>query len=100
VDPGYPGHLLITLFNLGQTRVILHRGECFCSLTLFDVAPGARLYKKGPKQLAAPPAKQPRRSLREWLVDHQVSVTVVGICVTFIVIIEQLAIFIWSVKHH
>jgi dCTP deaminase len=56
VDPGYPGHLLITLFNLGQTRVILHRGECFCSLTLFDVAPGARLYKKGPKQLAAPPA--------------------------------------------
>ena len=100
VDPGYPGHLLITLFNLGQTTVTLHRGECFCSITLFEVAPGARLYKKGPKQLAAPPTKQPRKSLREWLIDHQVSVSVIGICITFIVIIEQLAIFIWSVRHH
>jgi dCTP deaminase len=100
VDPGYPGHLLITLFNLGQTKVILHRGECFCSITLFDVAPGARLYKKGPKQLAAPPTKQPRRNLREWLANHQVLVSIIGICVTFIVIIEQLVIFLWSVKHH
>jgi deoxycytidine triphosphate deaminase len=70
VDPGYPGHLLITLFNLGKTTVSLRRGECFCALTLYEVAPGARLYGKGPKEITSTPTKQPRRSLREWIELH------------------------------
>jgi dCTP deaminase len=99
VDPGYPGHLLVTLFNLGKSTVTLKRGERFCALTLYDVAPGARLYRKGPKQITAPPAKQPSRSLRDWLTHHQVPISAVGIVVTLIVIIEQLIIFIWSTHH-
>jgi len=60
VDPGYPGHLLITVFNLGQTTVPLKREAPFCALTLFDV--GARVipYRKGEKQTGLAPAKQPR----------------------------------------
>ena len=63
VDPGYPGHLLITLFNLGKTSVTLKRSAPFCALTLYEVAPGARLYRKGTQQIAASLAKQPRRSI-------------------------------------
>jgi len=100
VDPGYPGNLLITLFNLGKTTVTLKRGEPFCSITLVSVAPGARLYSKGPKQLTAPPTKQPRRSIRQWLTDHHVAIAAIGICVTIIVIIEQLIVFVWTVRHH
>ena len=61
VDPGYYGHLLITLFNLETVRT-LRRGDKFCALTLFKVAPGARLYEKGPPTAcrAAGPTKPPR----------------------------------------
>jgi dCTP deaminase len=74
VDPGYYGHLLITLFNLGQTVRQVRRGSKFCALALIKVAPGARLYEKGPQQL---PARIGRRSLRELLEAHHVTFTII-----------------------
>jgi len=99
VDPGYPGPLLITLFNLGKTTVTLHRGECFCALTLYEVRPGARLYKKGAKQIEAPPTEQPRKSIRDWLEVHHILVTIVLIISTILLAIEHLVIFLLS-RHH
>ena len=37
VDPGYHGHLLITLFNLGQTTCELKKGEGFCAFSVIEV---------------------------------------------------------------
>lgn len=51
VDPGYQGHLLVTLFNLGKKNYELKRGKKFCSLVIHDVAQGATLYNKDPKKI-------------------------------------------------
>lgn len=100
VDPGYNGHLLITLFNLGQTVRKLKRGSTFCSFTLFSVADGARLYEKGPKQISARLASQPRASLREFLDTYHVGVMVALILATLLLLFEHLATFLWQIFHH
>lgn len=46
IDPGYDGHLLVTVFNLGRETVRLRRLDRFCSLCLLRVERGARLYSK------------------------------------------------------
>lgn len=58
VDPGYEGHLLVTLFNLGQETVELKRCAPFCSLCVLRVDKGAMLYGKPGKSIAAQ-AKRP-----------------------------------------
>lgn len=99
VDPGYNGHLLITLFNLGKTTVSLHRGQRFCALTMFEVAPGARLYELGAKQITAQLTRQPRRSMRELLEVHHVGVMIALIGVTLLLTVEHLITFILSLRH-
>lgn len=99
VDPGYNGHLLVTLFNLGETTVTLHRAERFCALTLFGVAPGARLYQKGTKQIAAQPVKQPRRNFREWVEVHHTVVLIILIFATLLLALEHLIVFLLSSRH-
>lgn len=99
VDPGYNGHLLITLFNLGQTVRELKRGDPFCALTLFEVSAGARLYGKGPQQITARNVKQPRRSLSEWLLPHHVTATLVLAVVTFVLALVT-GYDLWSRLHH
>jgi deoxycytidine triphosphate deaminase len=99
IDPGYPGPLLVTLFNLGQTTRTLKRKERFCAFTLFEVAPGARLYEKGAKQITAQLAKQPRRSFREFLEVHHVAVMIALIIVTLLLALEHLLTFIWDHTH-
>lgn len=53
VDPGYEGHLLVTLFNLGQETVKLKRCAPFCSLCVLRVDTGAILYGKPGKTIPA-----------------------------------------------
>ncbi len=84
IDPGYHGHLLITLFNLGKTTVPLKQGDRFCALTLFEVGEGARLYDKESKQIDAEPA---RRGLRDRLEANQIYITL------FVAIGTVLALF-------
>lgn len=57
VDPGYEGHLLVTLFNLGRETVELKRRAAFCSLCVLRVDEGARLYEKPGKNIAADPKR-------------------------------------------
>ena len=84
VDPGYDGHLLVTLFNLGKTTVFLNRGDRFCALTLFDVGPGARAYEKGPKQITAERAKQPRQKFLDWVETHKTAISLLVLAGNFI----------------
>jgi len=44
VDPGFHGHLRITVFNHGKQTVPLSRGDQFCSLNVFDVRGLVRPY--------------------------------------------------------
>ena len=99
VDPGYRGNLLITLFNLGQTVRKLKRGDAFCALTLLRVDGGARLYDKGPQQITARLAKQPRRTLSEWLLPHHVTATLVLIGATILLALAT-AVDFWAHLHH
>jgi deoxycytidine triphosphate deaminase len=41
VDPGYAGHLCVTIFNHGYKPIQLDYGEQFCALVLFQVSPKA-----------------------------------------------------------
>ncbi len=51
VDPGYQGHLLVTVFNLGQKTVPIKYGQRFCNLTMLEVANGVLPRNKSPKEL-------------------------------------------------
>jgi dCTP deaminase len=93
IDPGYPGPLLITLFNLGQATRTLTRKDPFCGLTLLKVDPGARLYGEGAKQISAQPVEQPRRSVREFLEVHHVEAMIVLIIATLLLASVELIRF-------
>jgi deoxycytidine triphosphate deaminase len=55
VDPGFRGHLLISVFNYGRRKVTLRRGEPFCSLHIFTVEGPIRPYKMHePPDIGAP----------------------------------------------
>jgi len=67
VDPGYNGHMDVTVFNLGKKLVTLSRGQPFCALAIHRVEDGARLYSGAGKQL---PGKAPQgrwNSFRDWV---------------------------------
>lgn len=51
VDPGYNGHLLITIFNLGKKTETLRWHDTFCSLCFFQVDGDVNLYRKGEKRI-------------------------------------------------
>jgi dCTP deaminase len=55
VDPGYPGHLQVTVFNLGNTTEELKRLDKFCALCIFQVSGGAKLYEKGEQRTLSQP---------------------------------------------
>lgn len=95
VDPGYRGHLLITLFNLGQTTQVLSKGQSFCAFTVFDVRDGAWLYNQGPKQLHAKVDQSWWDHVREWLEANHVLVMILLILVTFYLATVHLVTYIF-----
>jgi dCTP deaminase len=42
VDPGYHGHLVVTVFNLGKKEIPLKQGSPFCALVVHDVGSGIK----------------------------------------------------------
>lgn len=51
VDPGYRGHLLVPLFNLGSQTQKLKKGAKFCSLHLAKIDGNVRVRNKNPQQI-------------------------------------------------
>lgn len=51
IDPGYVGHLLVTVFNLGMKPVTLKYKQRFCSMFFVTVSRGIRPYSKPPRQI-------------------------------------------------
>ena len=51
IDPGYDGHLIVTVFNLGKKKVELFPQQAFCSLAIHRVEGTPSLYAGGGKQI-------------------------------------------------
>lgn len=67
VDPGFRGHLLITVFNYGKRKVFLCRGQRFCSLHVFNVEGPVRPYKKDPPAIGAPRSAGRLQKIGDWI---------------------------------
>jgi hypothetical protein len=79
VDPGYPGSLVVTIFNLGKTTQKLSRRAPFCQMVVHTVLEGATLYHKGSKQVAGAP-RRPGWWLRAdaWVDRHKTLLTLLS----------------------
>ena len=90
VDPGYHGHLLVTLFNLGQTTVTLDRGAPFCSLCVLQVAEGAILYGKLGKSITGAPRLRWWHACCDVLQRNNPALTGLLLLATFVLYISQI----------
>jgi deoxycytidine triphosphate deaminase len=82
VDPGYPGHLLVTTFNHGKRRVRLRRGERFCSLYLVTVEDGIIPFEGPGKQLPGMVYRNRFQRIRDWVEARQIWLTVISVIST------------------
>lgn len=67
VDPGYNGHLLITIFNLGKKTVRIRRGNRFCCLYILRVERNVRPYDKPGKRIVGVVTTRRWDKIRDWL---------------------------------
>jgi dCTP deaminase len=80
VDPGYTGHLLVTLFNLGKKTATIPRRERFCSLVVHRVGadPDVYLYDKPAKKIVGPLEELTSwQTLRNLIEAHLATATIV-----------------------
>jgi deoxycytidine triphosphate deaminase len=88
IDPGYPGKLLITVFNLGQKTATLRRLEKFCSMHFIDIQETDLLieYKKDSKTIKIGEKYHWFRSLRDLLQRNLPLLTTILIIITGILL--------------
>lgn len=84
VDPGYHGHLLVTLFNLGKQTVVLKRGDSFCSLCVFAVEGVAVPYGKQAKRIEGQVRRRWWQTARDILERNSASIAVLVLVVTIL----------------
>jgi deoxycytidine triphosphate deaminase len=99
VDPGYHGHLLVSLFNLGKETITLHRGDRFCALTVLEMAGDARPYNKPSKQISGGSALTHLQTLSDWLEAHTGYVHLGVIVVTALLVVVELLNLAHGVRH-
>jgi dCTP deaminase len=102
VDPGYPGPLIITLFNLGKRKVTVHRGDPFCAFVVHDTAEGATLYAGVGKQVAGDKKQRVRLWIR-WAHDkleaNHTAILAALVLVGLVEIVIRILELIWVLKH-
>ena len=102
VDPGYNGHLLVTLFNLGKKTATLPRRERFCSLVVHQVGndPEAYLYDKPAKRIVGPlEGLTWWQTLRNLIEAHPATATIVLALATLGLIVATWALTIVEFLH-
>lgn len=87
VDPGYQGHLLVTLFNLGKETVRLSHLDRCCSLCVLRVEGNVIPYRKTPKRIEGWASEHPWRAFRDLLERNQGLLMAILISVTILSII-------------
>lgn len=99
VDPGYDGHLLVTLFNLGKSTGRIKAGDRFCTLVLHQVAEGARLYNKPAKRIEGDASAHMWQRVRDRLEANTAVIIVIVILLQLLVLLFQfapLAMSLWN----
>lgn len=67
IDPGYNGHLVVSVFNLSKSSVFLKKGDPFCALILNDIKlDGVKSYNKPQKSVGEAKISF-RMKVRIWL---------------------------------
>ncbi|MBU8730490.1 hypothetical protein KM915_10545 [Cytobacillus oceanisediminis] len=95
VDPGYNGHLLITVFNLGKNEIPLHYGQKFCSLVISDTqAQGVKAYNKPPKRIDGNEKKGWLKRQRDVIESNAGIISILAILATaFLGVLQIIAFF-------
>jgi dCTP deaminase len=93
IDPGYSGHLLVTIFNLGKREVSLKRGERFCSVYVLEVQPGARPYSKDGKRISGVAKSQRLQGALDWLDAHTAMMVIIDSVVSLAAIVLSIYLF-------
>src|SRR5260221_10743001 len=99
VDPGYNGHLLVTLFNLGKKTICINRRERFCSLVLHSVGTDPRLYDKGEKRIAGPPRTENLWQKARNVIEAPATATLVLALITLALIIATTGLAVVEFVH-
>lgn len=94
VDPGYDGHLLVTLFNLGKRTVDVEHGERFCSMVLHTVGTDAVPYDDKGKEIESDRKQRFWHKVRDEMEANQPLLMVILILVTTLVGIAQLLTYL------
>jgi dCTP deaminase len=89
IDPGYNGHLLVTLFNLGKQMERIERKQPFCALTIHQVLTGANLYGGSAKKIEGDAKRKIWYKIRDFLEVYHVLVQVVLIIATLLLVIAH-----------
>ena len=90
IDPGYEGKLLITVFNLGKRKIVLNKGQKFCTLYMMGIKEGAIPYRKEPKRITGNYQKGLLNKLRDFIEHNQTFLTALLVILTSLLIIVQL----------
>jgi dCTP deaminase len=105
VDPGYPGRLSVTLFNLGKRKVRVKRLEPFCSLVIHRVEneEGAVLYNKGEKDIGVATEKSLWRSFLDQIDEYEVLAKFLIVATYAAAAVWAIAkgiLYLWHAVHH
>ena len=92
IDPGYEGKLLITVFNLGKQKVILEKGQKFCTLYVLEIKEGVVPYQKAPKRIIGEYKRGPLYKFRDRIESHQATFALlISIIVAIAEVIQALS---------
>ncbi|HEY3909634.1 MAG TPA: hypothetical protein VGM07_07065 [Stellaceae bacterium] len=87
VDPGFHGHLLVTVHNYGRRKVCLRRGQRFCSLHVFSVKGPIRPYKKDPPDIGTPRPAGRVQKIGDNIDAYNARLTVIALVVSAIALV-------------
>lgn len=90
IDPGYNGHLVVSVFNLSKSSVFLKKGDPFCALILNDIKlDGVKSYNKPQKSVGEAKISF-RTKVRIWLEMKIVWITFIYILIGVVFIVLRI----------
>jgi deoxycytidine triphosphate deaminase len=98
IDPGYHGKLLVTVFNLGKTKVELKKGAPFCTLYVLNVKSGVKVYEKQAKRIVGAAKRGRLRIMRDFVETNQTYFTVILTISTIVLVLATIVLTIFLIR--
>ena len=101
IDPGYSGHLLITVFNAGRNREVLRPAQRFCAMVLHEVADWAQVtpHRGGSKAVPGDARLSPWRRVRDLFEENHAVILFVLVLLYVIQLLDKVWHFLAPVFH-